>query len=346
MDGIAPGAESAAGSPPVGMPSESEVMSFLSAANSAPEAGNEPIPAPAAESTAVAAQPEATPAGGPSPVEPAPVAQPETPAATEQGPIPYTRFQEVVGERNAVRTQLQEFQPFQPVIELARQANLTPSEVAARLLTPPAPPPAPEPPAPEPEPVDPAKQLEEYWQAKGVDVYELDAQQFAQHQALFETIQSAESAKAEALKSQEELKSYKAQLEAQAAEATKAQQESQQKAQLAAWQADLAKTVAANPEFAGEDEQRALIAFWDTLPEDKTLADAASRMKEMWQIGARNSLAQEAVEKHKQEVAQRPQVAGGGTSVSPSVTPNYAQLGPKEMEDVTLGWLQTMQKAA
>lgn len=87
-------------------------------------AGSGPAPSPGAEPGSTAEKPTAAPA-----------ATPSTPGQTSQGPVPYERLQQVIGERNALRAKLEEAAqylerawPAYEEAERRRQAEQTPAE--------------------------------------------------------------------------------------------------------------------------------------------------------------------------------------------------------------------------
>lgn len=357
---VAPPTEGAVSvdSAPAEMPSEEEIESFFQRhageEDSTPDPATDSTPADPSAADAPAATEDATDPTGEA------ATGGDTPGTEERGPIPYQRFQEVIQERNTAREQLEQLQTlagYAPVIDRFQQAGATPEQILAYLdqtaqaqaqaqqVASPPPTPSPEATAPEspaePE-LDPAEQLAAYWADRGVDVYELDAAEYAQREAVFQAHQAAEQAAAEAQRIRAELESERQarqQAEQRAEQERQAAEERARQEQLvAAYEKEMLSVKAVHPLFKDPHLEQALVGFWDTQPEGVTLTQAAETLASTLQTQYRNQLANEAVTKAQQQQAEaaaaaaRPQVPGGGQSPSPAVKPDFATMDDMDLE--------------
>lgn len=304
-----------------------ELSGALSGSPVSPAASGAPAAPPAA--------PAATPA--PSASGTAPAGQGPAPTNT----VPQPRFNEVVGERNTLREQIQSLQP---VMDALQQQGYTADQAAQillsgqapapapapqpeaepewvqRLFSPPAPaaPASPVPAAPAPAPaIQPApapaaapqtvEQRFEAWLGElGVNPADVPDDitwgLLRQNFQLQDTLNRVQEAQ-------------QAQIEAaQAAEQTR---------QLAQLQSEFNATVSEYPIFKDPVLGRSLAAFWGTLPEGVTMQQAAAEYTRRLEIQNRNRLAEQAIAQEQADSA-RP-VMNGGVAPSPAQVPDYTQ---------------------
>lgn len=361
MDGLATTPETTtvagdAGAPPA-WPTTDEISAYLSQQGSETPEGGEPT-------ATQEAAPDVDPSGEPADAPEIPADEPEatgaaatggdTPSTDNPRTIPYTRFQEVIQERNTAREQLEQLQTiaaFQPVIERFQEMGVTrPEHILAALdrmgqaQEAAAAPPQPEP-EPEPE-IDPADALAQYWSARGVDVFEASAEEYARLEALYQTHQEAVQARTEAERIRAELNAERMERARVEQERQEAEQRAAEERQLAQWQQELATVTQQFPQFAAAPEgqtnelREALIARWAAAPEGVSLQQVATSMVSAMETQYRNKLASDAVQKAQAEqkaAAARPQVPGGGGSPSPAVQPDFVNMSNSDLEKHVMG---------
>lgn len=215
--------------------------------------------------------------------------------------IPYDRFQEVVTERNDLRTRTAQLDPFLPLFQTAQQMGLTPDQMAQRLFLQQGQPQQPQ-----------ADPLTEYLSARGFEPEFMSPEQIAAHR-----------------------QDYTYQQQVRSFMETQAQQQAQQ-----TWGMAVHQAVTAHP-ILGEDQtlrDTAVQAAFAQDPTGRTLPQVARQVAEAAERIIDARVARYAAAKTAD--AHFP-VTAGGSSPAPVEAVDFHNMGPAEKSKFLRDWEAT-----
>lgn len=211
--------------------------------------------------------------------------------AGQPGPVPYDRFQEVVRARQEYETQLRQYEPYQPLLQVLQASGLPPDQVLQRLYQSPLS-------APAPAPIPPSK--DEAFQSllaeRGIDAQYADPALVDAYRTGFEAQWDARELREQFA----ELREFQTQQQQQAA-----RQELQSEMQQAVKQFPVLE---ASPKL--QDQVYARFALMAEANPRYTLAHAAQEVAGTWEELRRGALASHSAAKSAD--ARVPVTAGGG----------------------------------